>query len=143
MNLSRNVKFTTCLDYASGTAVREGAILDMAGWDGVIAIVKHATIAASAVGDVHWEQDTASAMGTAADLAGTAIVVAADDDDELWITDLYKPLERYVRLVVTKDTSNAQAESVIYCQYRGSKNPVTDAGADAFELHVSPAEGTK
>jgi hypothetical protein len=143
LNLSKNIKVTQCLAYASGTAVREGAILDMSGWDGVIAVVCHATIAASAVGDVHWEQDSAAGGGTMADLAGTAIAVAADDDDQTWVMDLYKPTERYVRAVVTKDASNAQAESVTYIQYRGSKLPVADAGADEYELHVSPAEGTK
>jgi hypothetical protein len=143
MNLSKHIKVTTCLDYASGTATRNGATLDMSGWDGVLAVVKHATIASSAVGDIHWEQGAASDLSDAADLAGTAIAVADDDDDELWISDLYRPRERYVRLVVTKDASNAQAESVVYIQYRGRKLPVSNAGADAYELHVSPAEGTK
>jgi len=143
MNLGKNIKVTTALDYGSGTANRNGATLDMQGWDGVLAIVKHATIAPSAVGDIHWEQDTDSAMGTAADLTGTAIAVAADDDNELWVSELYRPLKRYVRLVVTKNGANAQAESVIYVQYRGSKCPVADAGADEYELHVSPSEGTK
>ena len=143
MNLGKNIKATVCLAYASGTAVREGAILDMAGWDGVIGVAHMATIAASAVGDIHWEQDTDSAGGTMTDLAGTAIATAADDDDEVFVSELYKPRERYVRMVVTKDTSNAAAESVMYYQYRGSKFPVTDMGADEYELHVSPAEGTK
>lgn len=143
MNLSKDIKVTTCLDYASGTASRNGATLDMSGWDGVVAIIKHATIAGSAVGDFHWEQGAASNLSDAADLTGTAIAVADDDDDEVWVSDLYRPLERYVRGVITKDASHAQAETVIYIQYRGSKLPVSNAGADAFELHVSPAEGTK
>ena len=143
MNLSKHVKLTVALPYASGTAVREGAILDMSGWDGVLAICVHATIAASAVGDLHMEQDTDPLMGTEADLLGTAIAIATDDDNQVFIIDLYKPLERYVRAVVTKDTSNAQAETVIYIQYRGQKLPVADMGADEYELHVSPAEGTK
>ena len=142
MNLS-DVKFTSALNYASGTATRNGATLDMEGWDGVIAIVKHATIAAGAVGDIHWEQDTASGMGGAADLAGTAIAVAADDDDQIFVANLYRPLERYVRIVVTKDAANAQAESAVYLQYRGRKAPVSNLNADAYELTISPSEGTK
>ena len=143
MNLSKNIKVTACLVYASGTASRNGAILDMSGWDGVIALVQHGTIAGSAVGDVHWEQDTASGGGTMADLAGTAIAVADDDDDEVWVMDLYRPLERYVRAVVTKDGSHAQAETVTYIQYSGTKLPVEDAGADEYEIFASPSEGTK
>jgi len=82
-------------------------------------------------------------MGSAADLTGTAIATADDDDDEIFVSDLYRPLERFVRIVVTKDASNAAAESAIYIQYKGKKLPVEDMGADEYELHVSPAEGTK
>lgn len=145
MSLLNDLKVTTALDYASGTATRNGATLDMADWDGVIAIVKHAVIAAGAVGDIHWEQDTASGMGTAADLAGTAIAVADDDDDQIFVSDLYRPQERYVRVVVTKDAANAQAESAIYIQYKGRKAPITNTVASEVEAetHISPAEGTK
>ena len=73
--LLEDIKITEALAYVSGTAVRNGAVLDMQGYDGVIAIVKCATIASSAVGDIHWEQDTAVGMGTAQDLLGTAIAI--------------------------------------------------------------------
>jgi len=143
MNLSRHIKVTQALAYASGTAARNGAEVDMQGWDGVIAIVTMATIASSAVGDIHWEQDTATGMGSAQDLTGTAIATDEESDDEIFVSDLYRPLERFVRIVVTKDASNAAAESAIYIQYKGKKLPVEDMGADEYELHVSPAEGTK
>jgi len=143
MNLGRHIKILNALDYASGTASRNGAEVDMQDWDGVIAVVKLATIAASAVGDIHWEQDTATGMGSAADLTGTAIAIGEDDDDEIYVSELYRPLERFVRIVVTKDASNAQAESAVYILYKGDKLPVADMGADAYELNVSPAEGTK
>jgi hypothetical protein len=143
MNLSKNIKVTQGLAYASGTSSRDGAELDMEGWDGVLAVICLHTMAAGAVGDFHWEQDTATGMAGAADLEGTAMAIGEDDDDEVWISDLYRPRERFVRGVITKDASHAQAENVVYIQYRGRKLPVSSAGADAFELHVSPAEGTK
>ena len=144
-NLLQNVKITKCLAYASGTAVREGAILDMAGYDGVLAIMTCATIAGSAVGDMHWEQDSAVAMGGADDLEGSAIAVADDDDDQLFISCLHKPMKRYVRCVVTKDTSNAAAESVLYVQYSGRKAPSVNTVTDLVTaaLLISPDEGTK
>jgi len=141
MNLSKHIKLTKCLAYASGTAARDGATLDMAGWDGVLAIVINATIASSAVGDFHWEQGATDPPTT--DLAGTAIAIVAGDSDKVVVSDLYRPQKRYVRGVITKDASHAQAESVIYLQYRGRKVPVTNMGADSYELQVSPAEGTK
>jgi len=145
MNLIKNTKITTALDYASGTASRNGAILDMQGFEGVLMIVKFATIATSAVGDIHAEQDSAVGGGTMADLAGTAIAVAHNDDEQIFIIDLYRPQERYVRVVVTKDASNAMAESAIYVQYGAKELPIDNNVTDAvtYELHVSPDEGTK
>lgn len=145
MNLSTQSKLTMALDYASGTASRNGATLDMAGYESVLGIVTFATIASSAVGDAHWEQGDESNLSDAADLAGTAIVTADDDDNQRFLMDLVKPTKRYVRLVVTKDASNACAESANYLQYGAADLPIdnTDAGEVETELHVSPAEGTK
>ena len=143
MNLSKHIKHTLGLAYASGTATRNGAILDMQGWDGVLMILTNATLAGSAAGDIHAESGAESDMSDAADLAGTKIAIADDDDDHVFCIDLYRPRERYVRGVITKNGANAQAESMMYIQYRGRKLPVADAGFDEYELHVSPAEGTK
>ena len=141
MNLSKHIKHTNGLDYVSGTAVRDGAGLDMSNWDGVLIILKNATLASSAVGDLHAEESDTD--GGYSDLVGTKIPIADDDDNQLFVLDIYRPLKRWIRGVVTKDTSNAQAEIMMYIQYRGRKLPVTDMGADEYELHISPAAGTK
>ena len=144
MNLSENVKVTTALDYASGSADRNGATLDMQGYEGVLMIVKLAAVATGAVTSIKAQQDSASGMGTAADLAGTAQTIADDDDNQVFIIDLYQPQERYVRLVVDKDGTNAVAESAIYVQYGPRSLPVSNNVTDAVttEKHISPAEGT-
>ena len=140
--LSENIKISTALDYASGTADRNGATLDMAGYDGVLVVCKLATIAVGAVTSIKMQSGAASDMSDAADLAGTGVSIAADDDDEIKYIDLYQPLERYVRCVVDKDASNACAESVVYIQYRGKSGPVTQPTGTEGERHQSPAEGT-
>lgn len=143
--LSDKIKITTMLDYASGTASRNGAALDMEGFEGVLILVKHAAIAGSAAGDIHAEQGAESDLSDAADLLGTKIAVADDDDDQLFVLDIFRPRERYIRGVVTKNGANAQAESALYIQYGARKQPVTNAVADTVEIeqHLSPAEGTK
>jgi hypothetical protein len=145
MDLLKDLKITKALAYASGTATREGAILDMSGYEGVLMIVTCATLASSAVGDIHAEQDSAVGGGTMADLLGTAIAIADDDDDQIFVLDICKPLERYVRVVVTKNGANAQAESAIYIQYGPGNKPQVNTVADlvTVETHISPIEGTK
>jgi hypothetical protein len=140
--LSEDVKITSALDYASGTADRSGATLDMKGYDGVLMVVKLATVAAGAVTSIKAQQGAASNLSDAADLAGTAQSIADDDDNEVYYIDLYQPRERYVRLVVDKDGSNACAESAVYIQYKGRTAPTTHAAGVTGEGHVAPAEGT-
>jgi hypothetical protein len=136
--------FTEALPYADGTADREGAILDMMGYRGVLMVVKFAAIEALGVNSIKAQQDTAVGMGAAADLLGTAMTVAANDDDQIFILDLYEPTERYVRLYVDKDTTHTCAESAIYIQYGARNRPTTPTVTDkvTYERHESPAEGT-
>lgn len=141
--LTDYTKISVGLAYASGTADRTGAVLDMKGWDGVLMIASFSAIEAGGTNSIKAQQDSASNMGTAADLEGTKQVVADDDDDEIVYLDIYQPRERYVRAYVDKDTSHACAESVLYIQYKGAVNPTAAMGTGVNgEQHASPAEGT-
>lgn len=144
MNLLNNIKIVKALDYVDGTADRAGATLDMAGFDGVLMIVKFSAITTGAVTSIKAQQDTDSGMGTAADLLGTGITVADDDDNQIFVIDLYRPLERYVRVYVDKDTSNSVAEEAIYIQYQAHERALSGNVTNLVtaEAHLSPAEGT-
>jgi hypothetical protein len=140
-----DIKVSTALDFlaVSASADRDGAILDMQGFDGVMMVVKMADIAAGATTSIKAQQDTDPAGGTMADLAGTGIAVADDDDNQIFIIDLYQPTERYVRVSVDKDAANATNECALYIQYGASARPVIQTVADevTYERHNSPAEG--
>jgi hypothetical protein len=143
-NLSAEAKISKALAYASANADRTGAILDMKGFEGVLMVVQFAVIAAGAATTIKAQQDDAVGGGTMADLLGTGQTVADDDDDQIFIIDLVKPLKRYVRLYIDKDAANATAESAIYIQYGARTEPVVQTVANlvTYERHVSPAEGT-
>lgn len=143
-NASSAIKISTALDYASGTADRNGTILDMKGFEAVMIIVKMATIAAGATTSMKVQQGADSDLSDAADLEGSAITIADDDDDQIFICDLVKPTERYVRVVMDKDAANATAESAVYAQYDPREKPVTQTVADevTYERLISPDEGT-
>lgn len=152
LNASAETQVRTALDYASGSADREGLVFDMQGFESVMIVVKFAAIAAGAVTSIKAQQgeavDSVSAptdITDAADLEGTAQTIADDDDNQIFIIDLVKPQERYVRLVVDKDAANATAEMAWYIGYGGPrKTPTTLTLADevTYERHISPAEGT-
>jgi len=143
-NGTTKLQVRTGLDYASGTADRNGEVFDTAGFEGVMMVFKFAAIAAGAVTSVKAQQGAVSDGSDMADLAGTGQTVADDDDNQIFIIDIVKPTERYLRGVVDKDTANATAEVLMYIGYGARELPVTETLADevTFERHISPAEGT-
>jgi hypothetical protein len=145
MNLSVNSKISSAVTPAAGVAATtdiEGTILDMSGYNGVLMVVRMGAITGSAVTSIKAQQDSAAAMGGAADLLGTAQTIADDDDNEIFYIDLYKPTERYVRLYVDRGTQNAVVASAEYIQYEPINVPVTQPTGTSGEIHVSPIEGT-
>ena len=141
-NLSSAVATSTGLDYASGTATRNGAVLDMQGYEGARIVVKFAAIADAATTSVKLQDGAAANLSDAADLAGTAVTIASTDDNRVVIFDVRKPLKRYLRVVVTKDGTNAAAETALYEQYETRHVPVTQGSGVTVSKLVSPAEGT-
>lgn len=146
MDLSSVAKVTTALDFLAVSAAvdRNGAGLDMAGFDGVLMIVKMADIAAGAVTSIKAQQSDDNGVTDAySDLEDTGIAIADNDDDQVFIIDLVQPRKRWVRLLVDKDAANATNECALYVQYAARNHPVTQTVADevTYERHVSPDEG--
>ena len=144
MELGKDAKISSAITIAAGAAAStslNGSILDMSGFENVLMILQTGPIVSGAVTTLKAQEDTASAMGGAQDLAGTEQTIADDDDNKTFYLDLKKPRERYVRLVVPRATQDATV-SAVYIQYNGKKAPVTHGTNVTGETHVSPAEGT-
>lgn len=144
-NLLKDIKVTRVMNaVAAGTSVQNSSVVDMSGWDGVLFIAALGTLTATQVTGLKGQQGQASNLSDAADLAGTAVGPLADGDSNKCLAlDIYRPLERYVRCVVTRGTANAVIDGVIAIQYRGRKAPALQDASIAFnESHVSPSEGT-
>lgn len=145
MELSKQVKFSQAITVtagAAGTTDINGTVLDTANFDGVAVEVTMGAIVSGAVTSIKWQQGDESNMSDAADLEGTAITVADDDDNQTFVLDLYKPRKRYVRVVVDRGTQNATVAAATYVQYGPRTMPTTQGSAVTLETHVSPAEGT-
>ncbi len=143
MNLIKQTKISSAVTPTAGVADVahiEGTILDMQGWDGVLVIVRMGAIVGGATTSIKLQQDTVVGFGTVQDIAGSKVDIAADDGDQIFAIDLYKPLERFVRVYVDRHDANATVASAEYLQYKGRKAPST-FGAHGSKLLVSPAEG--
>ena len=123
----------------AGQTAINGAMVDMQGYEGVVAVVEMGTIAATAVTSIKWQQSDTTDFS---DLEGTGIDIADDGDNEIFVSELYKPTKRYVRVVVDRGTANAALRAATYIQYKARTAPVTQGTGVNSELNVGPAEGT-
>lgn len=139
MNLSGKVQYREGVaTTGAGTTPVNGATIDMQNFEGVLLLVKFGTPAAN--NTIKAQQGKQSDLSDAADLAGTQVGVGASDE-LVWI-DLYRPQERYVRVVALRGTSTT-IDWGVAIQYGAKKEPVdnTIAGTIHGEVHASPAEG--
>jgi hypothetical protein len=147
-NLLNNIK----LDYvaaavSAGSSIdNDSAIVDTAGFDGVIFLSTITDSVDTGVATLTVEQNTANSTSGMAALAGavaTATSGANDDlNGKLLAVDVYRPRERYVRANRTSATANIAYGECLAILYSGIKVPVAQAAADVADSAVvtSPAE---
>lgn len=154
---SDDIRIVPILTYASGTSDRTSAVIDTKGYDGFFIAVHYTAIAAGAVLDHYLQHADAASNSTTltsgADVAGTSLTVAEDQDNTVKYIDVKSPVKRFYQLVINNDATNATAQSAVAYLYRNSSQaPVTHAtgsgtsegsAAVAGEQFVSPISGTK
>lgn len=130
---------------AAQTAINSD-VVDMADYDAVVFFTTAGTITASAVTTIKVQQssDSGGTPDTWADLAGTSVAIADDDDGQTFGVQIIRPLERYLRLVVSRGIANAAIGEIYALQFGGDRLPITNTVTNllTFESHESPAEGT-
>ncbi len=140
MNLSSAIQITEHIaTTATGTTSINGTALDMAGYEGVVFVIKYSSAAAN--NTLKAQQDTVVGMGGAADLAGSSVTVGASDEI-VWL-EIDRPLERFVRAVALRGTTTV-IEWCVAIQFGARLKPVSNAlaGTIAGKLLASPVEGT-
>lgn len=127
----------------AGTTDLTSEVIDRAGFEGVRIIIGFGAITAGAVTSVKVQQCDTSG-GSYADLEGSSVTVADDDDSQIVVIDVHQSRERYLKTVIDRGTQNAVVDFEIVEFYCGRTIPPvqTDASVVATEVHVSPAEGT-
>ena len=103
-----------------------GAGVDMKGWDGVAFIM--AVGAIDGTQDLKAQSDDNSGFSSATDITNAAITqVAGTGDNKVYILDVWRPSERYVRSVLANGAgATADFQAVIAIRYRGTgRFPIT------------------
>jgi len=138
MNISKTCKLTMALAGAvAGTTPLTTAVINMEGFEGVAFFGTIAT--KDPTNYVKLQQGKLANMGDAADLEGTKLATTVDANS--FLTDLYKPKEQYVQLIITRTVSTAVGD-IYALQYSAKKMPVAHPATIEAETHISPEEGT-
>ncbi len=118
--------------------------VDTAGYEGVRFICGFGAIVAGAATSVKVRQGQQANMGDGADLAGSGTTVTDTQDNNVVITEIWQPQERYVDHVISRATQNSTVDFLIVELFGSRKKPVTqDATVVAgTKVLASPDEGT-
>lgn len=125
---------------AAGTSDINSTSVDMATCESVAFVVLFGAITASAVTSVKLQGSLDNS--TFYDLQGTAITVADDDDNQVFVAEVVRPTWRYIRCVVDRGTQNAVVDGILAIQTNARFPPVTQPATTTTEVTVSPPSGT-
>lgn len=125
----------------AGTTNQVGVQQDMAKFEGIVAVIAFGTLTSSAVTSVEW-QGRDSTTASWRDLKGTNTAVADDDDNQFVVTELHRPLQRYVRVQINRGTANAVIDYGFYIRYGKSASSYGQNNASGAAVHYSPEYGT-
>lgn len=142
-NISNQIKTTRVMNaVAAGTTDQNSSSVDMSNFEGVRFIAAFGAITAGAVTSVKVAQSADDTNWD--DLLGSAVTVADDDDNQVVVIDVWRPIDRYIRCTIDRGTQNAVIDGVIAEQYGARVLPTTDDSTTVVsrEIHTSPAEGT-
>jgi len=127
---------------AAGTSLVTSAAVDMANFEGCKFYVPIGTVVSGAATSVKLQGSDDNS--TYADIEGSAVTVADDDDNKVVVIDIFRPRTRYLKALVVRATENATVDGIIAVRYGARVYPTTDDASTVItrELHQSPAAGT-
>lgn len=129
---------------AGTTTITPGTAVDRANFEGVVFDVLWGAIVAGGVQSVKVQQSDSPSSGFA-DLAGSNVAVADDDDNKITRVEIFKPTKRYLKAIVLRATQNSTVDGIVATLHTprvSGEEIVADATLSGQEVHVSPAEGT-
>lgn len=129
---------TSVAAVAADTAITNGDILDLQGFDSVCGIAILGEVTTGSVPTLKAFTGNEAALGDGAYEADTATKTADgnDTDNTLLVLDIVKPGKRYVRFDLTRASANSVVDGIIAIRYNARTVPVTQ-GADVADSAVS------
>jgi len=121
-----------------------GSSVDTKGFGRVVFVAALGAVVATGTAKLKAQQSSDDGAADAfADLLGTSVAGADDDDNKLLILEISNPRERYIRPALVRATANVTVDSITAFLLEPNEAPVTqDTTVANSEIHHAPAEGT-
>jgi hypothetical protein len=129
---------------AAGTATDTSEAIDTRGYEAVLLRMGWGAITSGGAQSFKVQQSSDDGSSDSyADLAGTNQTVADTDDNKVFECEIFKPKERYLKVVTSRATQNSAIDFLEAILYNPIRRAVTqDSTVAATETFNSPAEGT-
>lgn len=130
------IKWVKALIASANNTDSNTAIVDTAGWDGVVFITPVTTATSGSVVTLTVEGNTTSADSGMAAITGAVATKTSPGNGTLLVVDVYRPQKRYVQGVITSATQVATFDASIAILYRGRKSPIAEDATIADQTVV-------
>lgn len=134
LSLSDQTLATQELGPASASSgAKNGAGVDMQGWEGVAFYINIGAITGAGVIDARVEEDDNSGFNTPANITDAALTQVANANT-IQIIDVYRPTSRYVRLVATPAANTVLYTAMAIRYRRAGLLPATQAAEQTVKV---------
>lgn len=118
----------------ASTAVN-GTVIDMQGWDGVTYIFNLGAMTSTAIFDARVMSSANSNFSGNANITNAALVqVTTATPNNVFVIDVFRPTQRYLKTVTTPATANTQFASVAARYRRSGILPPTAAALQTVKI---------
>lgn len=139
------VKVSSAITPAAGVAAQtviNSSILDTAGYDGTLFLLRMGLITSGAVCNFRVQQGANSNMSDAADLTGTLQAIADTSGNAAFYCDIKRTGDRYIRAQINRSTQDSVISDCLAIQYLPRSKATSQGNGVSGESFDSPAEGT-
>lgn len=119
--------------FAAGAVT--GTTIDTLGWDGACFVISIGAITGAGVMDAYVKRDSASGFTTSTNITNAALVqVTNANPNSTHVIDVYRPTQRYLKLIMTQATNTVVAGATCQLYRRAGLLPPTSSAVQVVKI---------
>lgn len=122
---------------ALGAGANAGILVDTLGWDGVKFDISVGALTSAATIDAYVKRDSASGFTTSTNVTNAALVQitsSAANSNSVSTIDVYRPSQRYLKLILTSAAASVSVSAVATLYKRSGVMPATQTALQTVKV---------